>query len=227
MESITTCGTCNQPAEADNRGRVIRHTATGERSCAPAADLSPAMVTQAATVAREILSTVTSSGTADVWYRLFHVDDPQLYRVYQETILHTVVDLAREQIRALHTEQPDDGLCDCRNPRGRHQPGAPGCRAAEPKPDGKWHTAPPAIVFVQGQDYEIRYQIDGVHRKPRICRMGFLGDDAYGGLQFDARGPDRSTRGQYAGTQMLKPAWILAARLVERDLAKRYTERMA
>lgn len=75
--------------------------------------------------------------------------------------------------------------------------------------------------FVPGQDYEVVYKIWGVHRKPRKARMGYLGPGTMG-LQFDARGPNRSVRGQYAGTQELKPRWIISAVPVDRVLAARY-----
>jgi hypothetical protein len=80
--------------------------------------------------------------------------------------------------------------------------------------------------FTEGCDYEIVYLIPGVHRKPRIARMGYLGTDATGHLIFDARGPDRRTGGQYAGTQQMTRSWMLAAKgVVERDRAKRYASR--
>lgn len=57
---------------------------------------------------------------------------------------------------------------------------------------------------------------------PREWRMGFLG--AYGGgLQFSARGPDRTHKAQYGGTQTIDENVIVAVREIERDDAKRHT----
>jgi hypothetical protein len=83
------------------------------------------------------------------------------------------------------------------------------------------------VELVPGRDYEVRYRIDGMHRRDRIARMGFMDRASNGELLFTARGPDRSTSDQYAGTQHFRPAWILAAREVETDHAKRYVERRA
>ena len=78
-----------------------------------------------------------------------------------------------------------------------------------------------------GQDYEITYCIEGVQRVDRKMRMGFLGTTTSGELQFDGRGPNRSTDGQYSGTSELRPTWIKAVRQVPRSLAERYTEKRA
>ncbi len=80
--------------------------------------------------------------------------------------------------------------------------------------------------FEEGSDYEIIYMIPGAHRKPRVARLGYMGERDGGGLQFDARGPDRSTSGRYGGTQELRREHILAATAVVRDKAKRYMNRM-
>lgn len=84
----------------------------------------------------------------------------------------------------------------------------------------------PQFTFEQGKDYEITYLIPGIHRKPRSSRMGFLGTDRHSGrLLFDARGPDRSTGGEFAGTQTLDQRWIISVAEVPRDLSKRYAVR--
>jgi hypothetical protein len=76
-------------------------------------------------------------------------------------------------------------------------------------------------------DYEIVYCIRGLHRYDRRTRMGFLGTGIGGELLFDARGPDRSTGGQYAGTQAMRPEWIKSIKRVPRIYAKRFVEKRA
>jgi hypothetical protein len=55
---------------------------------------------------------------------------------------------------------------------------------------------------------------------PREWRMGYLGYTA--GLQFSARGPDRTHRGLYGGTQTIDLSQVISATEVERDDVKRH-----
>jgi len=82
--------------------------------------------------------------------------------------------------------------------------------------------------FETGCDYELRYRIPGVHKADRVARMGFLGrSHVTENLIFDARGPQRSTSGQFGGTQELSHEHIISAEEVPRVLSARHTERTA
>jgi hypothetical protein len=76
-------------------------------------------------------------------------------------------------------------------------------------------------TFQHGKDYEITWQIPGVHRIPRMSRVGFIGASG-SRLSFDARGPDRSNKAPYGGTTELDRRWIKEVKEVTRDLTKRY-----
>jgi hypothetical protein len=80
------------------------------------------------------------------------------------------------------------------------------------------------LLFKHGEDYEITWQIPGVHRIPRYSRMGFIGSNGTR-LSFDARGPDRSNKAPYGGTQEIDRRWIKEVKEVERDLRLRYPVR--
>ncbi|SRR6266702_1813268 len=82
-------------------------------------------------------------------------------------------------------------------------------------------------ALLTDHEYEIVYRIEGVHRYDRKARMGFIGTNTSGQLLFSARGPDRSTKDQYAGTQTYESRWIKSVRQVARDPEKRYVERRA
>jgi hypothetical protein len=89
---------------------------------------------------------------------------------------------------------------------------------------GKIHTNPEVVVgnnvrIWPGHEYIIETKTSQ-QRHPRRWRMGYLG---YGnGLQFSARGPDRTHGGQYGGTQSIDLAAIISIEEVERDDAKRH-----
>ena len=84
--------------------------------------------------------------------------------------------------------------------------------------------APVPFKFQHGKDYEIEWQIPGVHRKPRYSRMGFV--SASGSrILFDARGPNRSTDGQYGGTAEIDRNWMKSIKEVNRNLELRYAVR--
>jgi hypothetical protein len=92
---------------------------------------------------------------------------------------------------------------------------------------GKIHK-PPEVVgpngvkFWPGHEYIIRTRI-GTQKLPREWRMGYLGFS--NGMEFSARGPDRTHGGQYGGTQVIGLEVIIYAKEVERDDAKRYVSR--
>jgi hypothetical protein len=74
--------------------------------------------------------------------------------------------------------------------------------------------------LIPGHEYVITTKTS-LQKYPRKWRMGFLG--AYDrALQFSARGPDRTHRGQYGGTQTIPATTILSVREVEADHSKRY-----
>ncbi len=90
-------------------------------------------------------------------------------------------------------------------------------------------TSPQAFQFEIGHDYEITWMIVGLQRYPRISRMGYIGPgmDESRQVMFDARGPDRKTGGEFAGTQQLDRRWLIEVREVPRVLAMRYAVRRA
>lgn len=75
------------------------------------------------------------------------------------------------------------------------------------------------IKFWPGHEYIIRTKTS-LQRYPREWRMGYLGFGP--GMQWSARGPDRTHGGQYGGTQTMDLADIVYAEEVERDDAKRH-----
>lgn len=84
---------------------------------------------------------------------------------------------------------------------------------------------PPEVVgaggvkFWPGHEYIIRTKTT-MQRYPREWRMGYLG---FGnGMEWSARGPDRTHGGQYGGTQTMDLRDIVYAEEVERDDAKRH-----
>jgi hypothetical protein len=81
---------------------------------------------------------------------------------------------------------------------------------------------PTSLSFEHGKDYEITWQIPGVHRKPRMSRMGFVSADK-SRLSFDGRGPGRNTDLPYGGTGEIDRRWIINVTEVPRDLSKRYS----
>lgn len=62
-----------------------------------------------------------------------------------------------------------------------------------------------------GTYYEILYQIPGTHRRPRYCRLKFLGYGSDDQLDFDAR--------PKAGTQALDARWIVGIQELSPQLA--------
>src|ERR1700748_2407502 len=84
---------------------------------------------------------------------------------------------------------------------------------------------PPEVVgangvkFWPGHEYIIRTKI-GTQKYPREWRIGYLGFGA--GMEWSARGPDRTHGGQYGGTQHLDLQHIIYAEEVARDDEKRH-----
>lgn len=84
---------------------------------------------------------------------------------------------------------------------------------------------PPEVVgaggvkFWPGHEYIIRTKTT-MQRYPREWRMGYLGFGA--GMEWSARGPDRTHGAQYGGTQHLDLADIIYAEEVVRDDEKRH-----
>lgn len=84
---------------------------------------------------------------------------------------------------------------------------------------------PPEVVgaggvkFWPGHEYIIRTRV-GTQKYPREWRMGYLGFGA--GMEWSARGPDRTHGGQYGGTQHLDLTDIVYAEEVVRDDEKRH-----
>lgn len=74
--------------------------------------------------------------------------------------------------------------------------------------------------LIPGHEYVITTKTS-MQRYPREWRMGFLGE-YHGGLQFSARGPDRSHSDQYGGTQTFDRKLIISAQEVDRDDSKRH-----
>lgn len=77
--------------------------------------------------------------------------------------------------------------------------------------------------LIPGHEYQLATNTPST-RYARSWRMGFIGKSAVSStdLQFSARGPDRSTAGQYAGDQMLDKRYIVRVREVERNDTERY-----
>lgn len=110
---------------------------------------------------------------------------------------------------------------------------APGSPELEPEPEvcpvcRKEHGAPEVVGangvrFWPDHEYIIRTR-HGAQKYPREWRMGYLGFGA--GMQFSARGPDRTHGGQYGGTQNFDLQHIIYAEEVERDDAKRHVGRI-
>jgi hypothetical protein len=73
--------------------------------------------------------------------------------------------------------------------------------------------------FFPGHEYIIRTRI-GTQKYPREWRMGFLGIGM--GMEWSARGPDRTHGDQYGGTQHIDLSDIVYAEEVERDDEKRH-----
>jgi hypothetical protein len=101
----------------------------------------------------------------------------------------------------------------------RHEPEPERCETCH-----KVHK-PPEVVgaggikFWPGHEYIIRTKTT-MQRYPREWRMGYLGFGA--GMEWSARGPDRTHGGQYGGTQHLDLADIIYAEEVVRDDVKRH-----
>jgi len=76
------------------------------------------------------------------------------------------------------------------------------------------------LTFYPGHEYVIRTKTSQ-QKYAREWRMGYIGFGM--GMQFSARGPDRTHGGQYGGTQQIDLAMIIGAREVERDDSLRYT----
>jgi len=69
--------------------------------------------------------------------------------------------------------------------------------------------------FHTDRDYEVTFQVPGMHDKPVITRAGFIGPtDDQKGLQFDLR--------PAAGTMSIMRAWISEATIVPRVKVRRY-----
>ena len=77
--------------------------------------------------------------------------------------------------------------------------------------------------FWPGHEYIIRTLIPP-QKRVREWRMGYLGFGA--GMEFSARGPDRTHGGQYGGTQTLDLQHIVYAEEVVRDDKLRHTGKM-
>jgi len=75
------------------------------------------------------------------------------------------------------------------------------------------------VKFWPGHEYIIRTVI-GTQKYPREWRMGFLGIGM--GMEWSARGPDRTHGGQYGGTQNIDLSQIVYAEEVPRDDALRH-----
>jgi hypothetical protein len=74
--------------------------------------------------------------------------------------------------------------------------------------------------LIPGHEYVITTKTS-LQKYPRKWRMGFLG--AYDrALQFSARGPDRTHKKQYGGTETIPSTMITSVREVEADHSKRY-----
>jgi hypothetical protein len=82
--------------------------------------------------------------------------------------------------------------------------------------------------LIPGHEYVIVTKTS-LQKYPREWRMGYLGaygkvgrSGTYYGLQFSARGPDRTHGGHYGGTQTIDVDQIISATEVERDDVKRH-----
>lgn len=75
------------------------------------------------------------------------------------------------------------------------------------------------FLYVQ-HEYMVAAQ-SAVQRYPREWRVGFMGT-GIGGLQFSARGPDRSHSGKYGGTVTLDQRDIIKFKEVEHDIKLRH-----
>lgn len=75
------------------------------------------------------------------------------------------------------------------------------------------------VALIPGHEYIILTKTS-MQKYPREWRMGYLGFTA--GMQFSARGPDRTHQGQYGGTQTIGLQMIIYAQEVKRDDAKRH-----
>jgi hypothetical protein len=73
--------------------------------------------------------------------------------------------------------------------------------------------------LIPGHEYVIVTKTS-LQKYPREWRMGYLGYTA--GLQFSARGPDRSHGAHYGGTQTIDLDVVISVTEVERDDAKRH-----
>lgn len=76
------------------------------------------------------------------------------------------------------------------------------------------------VALIPGHEYVITTKTS-LQKYPREWRMGYLGYAA--GLLFSARGPDRTHKAQYGGTQTIDMAQVVSVREVERNDAKRHT----
>lgn len=75
-------------------------------------------------------------------------------------------------------------------------------------------------------EYELITRVPGVERYDRRWRMGYIGESGLG-FQFSARGPDRTHKAQYGGTQTLRADVIKSIRQVPRDERLRHTAQRA
>jgi hypothetical protein len=73
--------------------------------------------------------------------------------------------------------------------------------------------------LIPGHEYIIVTKTS-LQKYPREWRMGYLGYTA--GLQFSARGPDRTHSAQYGGTQTIDMDQVISVTEVERDDVKRH-----
>jgi hypothetical protein len=78
---------------------------------------------------------------------------------------------------------------------------------------------PGNVKFWPNHEYIVRTKATG-QKYPREWRMGYIGFGM--GMQFSARGPDRTHSKQYGGTVTLDLQHIIYAEEVERDEAKRH-----
>lgn len=84
------------------------------------------------------------------------------------------------------------------------------------------------FTFIAGHEYRVWTKTD-TQKYPRSFRMQFMGmgpSQFKYQLTFNARGPDRSTKGQYAGTQQVDARSFTKVEEVDRNPAERYAERI-
>jgi len=115
------------------------------------------------------------------------------------------------------TRMPEPSLLDL--PLKLPEPEPETCQVCHDKHDSSEIVKVGETSLIPGHEYIIVTKTS-LQKYPREWRMGYLGYTA--GLQFSARGPDRTHSAQYGGTQTIDMSVVVSVREVERDDAKRH-----